>query len=485
MEFPLRSAVSTSQAQGGVPAVAKWRQALPVLLTALVIADVVSAIEQSMIYSAFKTIIEDTGDPIGAGWLVSAYYVIAGPAAVVAGRLGDMFGRKTVLLVVLLTVFAGSVISSLSQDLVGIIIGRGLQGVSSATLPLCVAIYRENAPPAKLGLGLGILLSAHSVGTLLGMLIGGAVVDLYHWRSVFVVAAFFALFASIAVQLFTPSSCRRASEGLDWLGLGIAPALICLLFGISSLNSPTLSIAQAVWILVAGALLTGLWVTHELRRQRPIVDLRAFKAPGILQANLIALLTSLGPNHIALYFVLVLQQPSWTGAGFGISAALAGLWVAPSTIVSSAVAPLAGYFSTKIGARKVLFAGALVQTIGWSLALLFRADFWPFVTTMFLCSAGAMITHVGVIGTVTLATAEAHTGEALGAVTVTRSFGGAIGSQLIALLLSLSVITSAQHSGTSFPDQTAHLFTMAAILLCALGTLLVICTFHRREVQPA
>lgn len=469
--------MSTDQEKAGRPFYVKWQHILPVFLTALVIADVVSAIEQSMMFSAFKAIIEDTGDPIGAGWLVSAYYVVAGPAAVVAGRLGDMYGRKLVLLAVLLIVLAGSVLSGLSSDMIGIIVGRGMQGVSGAIIPLCVGIYRENAPTEKLGLGLGILLSAHAIGTLLGLLIGGAVVDLHHWRYIFIVAAGFALFALLAVLLFAPSTSRRAPQRMDWLGLTVAPIIASLLYGVSSLNSPLLSITQALGIIAVSLALLMVWGWHELRHDQPLVDLRAFKNRNVLLANITSVITSIGPSQVSLYFTLLLQQPRWTGVGFGQSASMAGVWKSPINIFSASLGPIAGHMTTKFGPQWVLLVGAALQTVGWILVLFVNQNFWPFLVITFICSSGSAITNVGIVGTVTMATPKEKTGEALGAVAVTRSFGNALGSQVIALLLSLSVVTGAQ--GKSFPSPTAHLYVLLFIAAFAVLTLLVALAFRR------
>lgn len=454
--------VSTTGAPKG-----PWHRSLTVLLTVLVMADLVAALESIMIYSAFKAIIQQTGDPVGAGWLISAYFVVAGPAAVVGGRLGDMYGRKRVLIAVLIAVMCGSLVSWLSPNMLGMILGRGLQGVSGAIIPLCVAILRETAPEKRFSFGLGVILSAHALGTMLGLLAGGFIVDHLHWRMVFLAAAGAAAVGLTGVILFAPQS-TGSRQKLDWLGLGIAPSVALLLFAISSINNPKISGLSVVLIVLVSLAMLAVWAWHELRQANPLVDLRALKNRNIAVANLTALIVSMGPSQISLYFSLLIQQPAWTGIGFGKSASASGAYKAPSTIISALLGPGAGYSAGRWGARTVLLYGAISQSIGWTVICLYHNNFWLFMGVLLLCSSGSMVTNVGITGIVTLSAKKSHSGEALGLLQVSKSIGNALGAQLVGLLLSLSLIKSASGKET-FPDATAHTWTLVMISACSIA----------------
>jgi MFS family permease len=469
----MTSATDQSISAGKLP----WHRSLAVLLAVLVVADLVAALESSMIYSAFKAIIQETHDPIGAGWLVSAYFVVAGPAAVVAGRLADMYGRKRVLLWVMLVVMSGSILSALSANMAGVIIGRGLQGVSGAIIPLCISILRDTTTPQKFSVGMGVLLSAHAIGTMLGVLVGGIIVDAHHWRSVFVAAAVAAGIGLLGIWMFAPSS-RGAPQKLDWLGLGVAPIVATLLFAISSFNKPTVSGAQIAALFVGALVLLAVWVWHELRQEHPLVDLRALKGRNMAAANLAAFFLGVAPSQVTLYFSLLVQQPTWTGTGFGRSASVSGLYTAPAAIFSALMAPLAGWGMGRWGSKSVTILGAVVLTIGWTTVVLYSHSLGLVIAVTLLCAGGGAIANVGITGMVTFAARHEKTGESLGLMVICRSIGSALGAQLIALLLSLSQVKSADGK-ESFPDASAHTATL--VLFCVCGMAIIAFGFAARR----
>ena len=127
------------------------------VLCVLVLADVAGGIEAIMIYSAMKTLIAEYGDPARVGWLITAYLLVSASAGAICGRLGDIYGRKIVLLLVLGFAVVGSVISAMTQNFEIMVAGRALQGVSGSIMPLSFGLAREILPAKRVPLGVGIL----------------------------------------------------------------------------------------------------------------------------------------------------------------------------------------------------------------------------------------------------------------------------------------------------------------------------------------
>src|SRR3954467_7978523 len=108
------------------------------ILIALILTEIISSFEVSMIYAALPTISREFADPVGAGWLITAYLLAGSVSAGVSSRLGDLFGRRRMVLAMLVCSTAGSLLSASSDGLAGLIAGRALQGMSAALLPLAI-----------------------------------------------------------------------------------------------------------------------------------------------------------------------------------------------------------------------------------------------------------------------------------------------------------------------------------------------------------
>ena len=144
------------------------------LLTLLVIAELAASLETTMVFAALPAALREFGRP-EVSWLATGYLLVAGGSAALCGRLGDIFGRRRVLLAVLGFAVLGSLLAALSEELIWIIVGRAIQGLAGAALPLGDGIVREFFPPARLALGIGILTAAASLGAAFGFIVRVAI----------------------------------------------------------------------------------------------------------------------------------------------------------------------------------------------------------------------------------------------------------------------------------------------------------------------
>src|SRR5205814_2976814 len=145
-----------------------WLVILP-----LVLAELTCALESNMLYSALSSFYKIFNDPAGVGWLITAFLLMSAAAAAVCGRLGDLFGRSRVLIIMLGIALTGSVMSALAPSLGWIVAGRTLQGASMAILPLCFGVVRENLPPQRVAFAVGVLGGTYTVGCAIGYVLGG------------------------------------------------------------------------------------------------------------------------------------------------------------------------------------------------------------------------------------------------------------------------------------------------------------------------
>ncbi len=139
------------------------------IIAALFLTEMAVNFESSMIYAALPKLIRAFGDPVQAGWLVTAHMLISAATAPVAGRLGDIHGRKRIIMVLLGIALGGSLLSAVSTSFTLVLAGRALQGLSSAVIPLSIGVLRESLPSRRVPFGVGLLTAAQSAGAALGL----------------------------------------------------------------------------------------------------------------------------------------------------------------------------------------------------------------------------------------------------------------------------------------------------------------------------
>src|SRR4029453_7202410 len=123
------------------------KRASTLLISALVAAVTTSALETSMVFTAVKALLEEYGRPAAVAWLLSGYLLVAASTAAIGGRLGDLFGRRRVLVLMMGGAVIGSLISAFAPTLEGVIIGRSIQGLAGARGPLSPGVLRPPSAP--------------------------------------------------------------------------------------------------------------------------------------------------------------------------------------------------------------------------------------------------------------------------------------------------------------------------------------------------
>jgi MFS family permease len=333
----------------------------------LIAAEIVCSFESSMVYVVLAHVYRETGDPVHAGWLLTAFTLTSASSAAVCSRLGDMFGRKKVLVIMLGVAATGSGISAIASDLNVIILGRALQGASMAILPLAFGLLRENAPADKVPLGVGILGGVYTFGNGIGTLMAGLIVDNFHWQSIFILSAGLALLAISSSALMLPGPRTPLVPGrIDVLGgVLFAPAVALLLLGFTFLNGGAWHDPEVFGCILGGLALLGIWTWHELRTSEPLISVRLLFDRRIALPNLAMFVFALGPMTLPLVFLPLLQQASWSGVGFDVSASVAGsIWLA-LCLFSSGMVIAGGHLATRHGSRKIVLASLVAMALGF------------------------------------------------------------------------------------------------------------------------
>lgn len=455
------------------------------LMGALVAAEVLSTFEVSMAFAALRFMIEDFGSPSAVGWTITAFLLSGAVSAAVFGRLGDMFERRRVLLIVIGLSVLGSLIASFWPTLIGVIIGRIIQGAAGGIFPLCVGILREQVEPKSLPLYLGMLSAILTVSGGLGLLAGGVLVDHFTWHWIFYANAAVGIAAWIIVYAFVPrGSASGAAAGTNYLGgMLFIPAIVMIMLGLKKSTEWGWDSSLILLLMGGGLLFLCAWIWSELRSSQPLMEIRLLKNREITLVVLCAALLGLTWNQFQQIWSILLQQPVETGAGLGLSASMAGLLMQPQTLMAFIGGPIAGWFSLRYGIRSSMAFGALLLSSCWLVAMFYYGSVPFIVGLMIVMGASSSFLFAMLPIIIARVVPAERTSEVTGMMTVVRGTATGIGAQVVAYLLSISTVSLADGGG-QFPDSFSYAVAMGYI---AAGVFLVfICYlfFSKSDQQP-
>jgi EmrB/QacA subfamily drug resistance transporter len=420
-----------------VTATAVERQHHGLTLVVLAIAGLSFALLQTMVAPALPAIQHEYGATTPAvTWVLTIYLLTASICTPILGRLGDMFGKERLLVIVLLVLGAGTLISALSTSLAMLIAGRAVQGAGGAIFPLAFGIIRDEFPRDKVGSGIGLISATFGVGGGAGLVLSGVIVDHLHYTWIFWLSLVVIIGAVICTRLFVPESPIKTPAKIDWGGAVLmSVGLSAVLLAVSQGNSWGWESAGVLGLIAFGAIVLVVWTRFELRVPQPLVDMRMMQLRGVWTTNVTALMVGFGMFGSFLLVPQFVEMPPAAGFGFGASVTQAGLYLLPSAAVMLVAGPAAGWMGNRFGSRTPLLIGiALVAYAFIQLALLHDASWHIYVSSLFL-GAGIGLAFAAMATLIVDAVPQTQTGVATGMNTIMRSIGGALGAQIAASIV--------------------------------------------------
>jgi len=413
------------------------------IIAALVLAEITSAFEVSMIFAAMPRFVRVFGDPLAAGWILTGCLLVSSVAAALCARLGDLYGRRRVLLLVLAACAVGSFVSAVSTSLAGVVVGTAIQGLSGTILPLCLGLASERLPKGKVPLAVGIIVGAVMAGGGGGLLLGGWLVDRFDWHAIFLASGSFAIVGMLAIALcIRPMPMLRAlAERMDvWRGILFAPGIVLLMYAIGQTRSWGLSDPRTLWMLAAGMALLGYWAWHQWRQANPLIQVRLFAVPQIAAAYLCMGFLGLGAFQFGYVLSLFMQQPIEYG-GLGLSATKTGLVLGPVLWAGILGGPASGKISARFGAGRAAFVGCALLVVGWGLLLFARGNLTHVALAALFLGPGLPIAYAALPTLIIQYAPPERVSEAVGLNSVVRSIFQAMGASMVAFLVTSDLVT--------------------------------------------
>ena len=402
-------------------------------------------------------------------WVLNAYILVYAVLLITAGRLGDLFGQRTLFAIGLFVFTLASALCGISQSVNELIAARILQGVGGALLtPQTLAILTSIFPPERRGAAFGVWGGVAGLATIAGPTIGGAIITYISWRWIFFINVPIGIAALVATFAIIPDLRPGRRQGWDLVGVALASTgLFGIVFGLiegqrynwGQITSTAITIPE---IIGAGALLIVLFIFWERMQTQPLVPLSLFADRNFAVANWIAAAISFGMLSMFLPVTIYLQSVR------GFSALTAGLTIAPMSLTSMLVAPFAGRFSDRIGGKYILMTGISLFTIGMaSLAFVAGPDStWVnFLLPTIIAGAGMGMTFAPMTTIAMRDISPRVAGAASGVLNTIRQLGAAIGSAVVGAILqnrlAISLHDQAVSHASALPAQFRAQFIAA------------------------
>ncbi|MFJ4712009.1 MFS transporter [Streptomyces sp. NPDC088785] len=446
----------------------------------LAFAGIVVAVMQTLLVPVIKDLPEllDTA-PSNATWVMTSTLLAGAVSTPIMGRLGDLYGKRRMLLTSLAIMVVGSLVCGFTDQLLVMIVGRALQGFAMGAIPLGIGLMRDMLPREKLGSAMALMSSSIGVGGGLALPLAALIAQHADWHALFFGAAALGVVSIGLTLAVVPESPLRARGTFDIAGaLGLSLGLVLFLLPITKGSDWGWSSGTTLGLFGAAlAVLLG-WGVMELRLKAPLVDLRTTARREVLLTNLASIMVGVAFYAISLVLPQLLQLPSATGYGLGQSMVVAGLCVAPLGLTMMFTAPVYARLSARFGPKVTLILGLLIIAVGYGAGLGLMSAAWQTIVIAVVVGAGIGLAYSSLPALIIGAVDASETGAANGLNTLMRSIGTSVSSAVIGMVLA----NTADHvGGATIP--TMHGFRVSFLIATAavaVGVVLALFLPRRR-----
>ncbi|MER7206103.1 MFS transporter [Streptosporangium sp. NPDC000239] len=407
-----------------------------IALGAIATSLLMTVLDGSIVTVAMPAIQNDLGfSPAGLSWVVNAYLIAFGSLLLLAGRLGDLIGRKRVFLAGTVVFVASSLLAGVSTGAELLIVARFLQGVGSAAasavgLGILVTLFPD---PGERARAIAVFSFTGAGGATLGSVLGGLLTDALTWHWIFFINLPIGIAAlAVAASVLPADRGPGLSAGADVPGALLVTGGLMLgiytVVGVEEhgwLSARTLGLGALTLALLAG------FVVRQATAKAPLMPLRIFRSRGVSGANLVQVLMVAALFAFQFLLALYLQRV------LGYGAAQTGFAMLPAAVVIGVVSlGVSARLNVRFGERRVLLAGLvlLVALLGLLTRLPVRADYVTDLLPVMLLAAGfglalPALTTLGMSGA-----GEEDAGLASGVFNTTQQIGMALGVAVLSTL---------------------------------------------------
>ena len=478
-----------------------------------------------------------------ASWILTAYLIAGAVMTPINGKLSDIYGRKKMVLIIMLIYLIGIFLGGFSSNITILIISRVIQGIGISMFPIAFGIVRDQFPPEKLAIGVGTFSAMFAAGSVIGLAIGGSIIQSFGWRMTFLSIIPIAILLWFIIKRFindtntdqqqviqyssleqkntstvTDSSEHRQSTHVDGdgnrlnnlkavtsaksidikgaitLAVTICSFLIVLSYletgssndgGGSSRQVGQESISIPIHIIL-GLLTIGIislvsFIVIEKRTKSPLIDFKLITNKIILPANILLLFSFLAMFTVYQTIPILVRSPSIVGGFEGDAITTANIQL-PFMIVFLLFAPSSGFVISKLGNIKPTLIGTIISTIGFFSIFLLHSTETMLAGTLAIIATGLSLSQVGGFNIVLESTPRQFSGISLGMTVLLNLIGGAIGPAIAGISMQANQVFV---NGSLFPSPQSYNLIFFSTALVSVVSVMLALLIKKRTVSDA
>jgi MFS family permease len=467
-----------------------------------------------------------------SSWILTSYLIAGAVMTPIAGKLSDIYGRKKILLIIMVIYVIGVSIAGFASDIYFMIFARVIQGIGISMFPIAFGMIRDQFPREKISIGQGVISSMFASGAIIGLTVGGIIVQNYGWQSTFFTIIPITIALLLVIWRFIHvidsrdddqsqnrprileganisktssrddnSTLSKASNQIDikgaiTLAITVTSFLLVLTLietsgsnimaasGNDNYPSNANSSALVLPFLIIGIIAFAFFVIIERREKHPLVDFKLMLHKSILPANLIIMLVGFSMFMVFQTVPILVRNPE--PVGFGEDAINAGKVQLPFAIVLLIFGPTSGFIVSKLGSLKPIIFGTFMTTVGFIGLLMFHSTELSVSVNLGILSTGLSLTSVGAMNVIILSTPQQFSGISLGMSSLMRIVGASIGPALAGMYMQTNqTLLNVNGIMNYFPSPVSfNLIFFSAIMVSVVSIALAI-ILRRRATKMA
>ena len=449
---------------------------------------------ETMLLPAIPDIIEEFDISYNtSSWILSAYLIAGAVATPLVGKLSDIYGRKKMVMIILIIYIIGITLGGISSNITFLIVARVIQGIGISMFPIAFGIIRDQFPIDKLAIGVGVFSSMFAAGSVVGLALGATIIENFGWRTTFFSIVFVAIGLWFIIrryiddrqesvnlidspeQLYTPTSVEnkinvpneettndKTKKNIDMKGtITLAVTVVSLLMVLSYSQTNNIGSYEIAIFLCVGIASLVLFVIVEKKSKSPLINFQLMANKTILSANIILVIAFLSMFTIFQTIPVLVRSPQ--PFGFGESVISTANIQLPFMIVFLLFAPSSGFIVSKLGNIKPTIIGSIVSALGFFSLFLFHSNGILVSTNLAIIAGGLSLMQVGGFDIVLQSTPRKFSGISLGMTVLFNLVGGSVGPAVAGIYMQANQVLIKGVGSYPSPDSYNLIFLTIAL----------------------